>query len=437
MFVKAIDEYPTTKVDIKFISSDDFSNMLGKYEENGFKIGRYAAYECDAYVDGNKFFQRHACVLGNTGSGKSETVAKILEEASQLPSTNVVVFDIHGEYSNLSFARNIKIGPDFAFPVWLFGFNDMVTNILKVKEETATTIMTALRKCYYELVPDGEENKPIYFNYGELVARLEYLNTEEVCTGEVYKSGARAGTPKTTKGDYNGKLTSVINLLKDKQLDSRYGFLFEDRSQRYLLKVIEQIMNNDKPVKNIDLSGIPHDVAIAIIGIITKLIYNIQLLQDEIHPITLFCDEAHVYIPNNFQLSPSEQRMVEIFENIAKEGRKFGITLFPASQRPSELNKTIMAQCANFIVSKLNNENDKTMIKGMLPDGDDCIIDSVTMFNPGEALVVGDSVPIPLKIKVDLAKERPQSRTIDFWDAWSRDNSINVEKIVNRYLGRA
>ena len=193
-------------------------------------------------------------------------------------------------------------------------------------------------------------------------------------------------------------------------------------------------MNNDKPVKNIDLSGIPHDVAIAVIGVITKLIYSIQLLQGEIHPITLVCDEAHVYIPNNFQLSPSERRMVEVFEDISKEGRKFGITLFPASQRPSELNKTIIAQCANFIVSKLNNENDKALIKGMLPDGDNNIIDSVTMFNPGEVLVIGDATPIPLKIKVDLAIERPISRTVEFWNEWKKDKPLDVKRLAEKYL---
>ena len=93
-----------------------------------------------------------------------------------------------------------------------------------------------------------------------------------------------------------------------------------------------------------------------------------------------------------------------------------------ASQRPSELNKTIMAQCANYIVAKLNNENDKSMIKGMIPDGEDGIIDSITMFNPGEVIIIGDCVPIPMKIKVSLAKERPQSRTIDFWDRWCTKN---------------
>ena len=141
-------------------------------------------------------------------------------------------------------------------------------------------------------------------------------------------------------------------------------------------------------------------------------------------------------IPDNLQLSASQRRMVEVFEDIAKEGRKFGVTLFPATQRPSELNRTIIAQCANIIVGKLNNENDKALIKGMLPDGDEKLIDAVTMFHPGEVLVIGDAVPIPLKIKVELAKERPVSRTINFWDVWGRESACDIPELVDRYLQR-
>ena len=184
------------------------------------------------------------------------------------------------------------------------------------------------------------------------------------------------------------------------------------------------------------MSGIPHDVALPIIGAITRMIFDLQRLQDkdQIRSVVLVCDEAHAYIPNNLQLSASQRRMVEVFEDIAKEGRKFGITLFPATQRPSELNRTIVAQCANFIVGKLNNENDKTLIKGMLPDGDDALIDAVTMFSPGEVLVIGDAVPIPLKIKVDLASERPISRTINFWDVWRAGKSLDITELVDKYL---
>ena len=217
-FVKAIDEYPTTSVQITPISGVEFHAMLGN-DSRGFRIGTYAAYECDAVVDGNKFFQRHACIVGNTGCGKSETVAKILEETAKLPGANLVVFDIHGEYSQLSYASNIKIGEKFPFPIWMFGFQDIVSNILKIREESATTVMTALRKAYYRVCPEGKENKPMYFSYSAWIAEMERMDNETVHTGEYYKTGDKAGTAKTTKGEYNGKLTSTINILKDRILD--------------------------------------------------------------------------------------------------------------------------------------------------------------------------------------------------------------------------
>ena len=164
-FIKAIDEYPTTSVEIQKIEQHEFSQMLAANITESFLIGKYVAYDRCAWVNGNKFFQRHACIVGNTGSGKSETVARILEETSRLPGANLVVFDIHGEYSQLSYASNIRIGEDFPFPIWMFGFQDIVSNILKIREESATTVMTALRKAYYRVCPEGKENKPVYFDY--------------------------------------------------------------------------------------------------------------------------------------------------------------------------------------------------------------------------------------------------------------------------------
>ena len=280
------------------------------------------------------------------------------------------------------------------------------------------------------------ENRTAFFCFESLLNRLKELNDEEILTGEIYKTGDKAGTAKTVKGDFNGKLSSVIRTMEDKKNDKRYAFLFSENPPEYLIKVVEDILANDKPVKNIDLSEVPHDVAIPLIGAITRLVYEIQktFKNTDVMPVTVVCDEAHVYIPNDFQLSASERRMVAIFEEIAKEGRKFGTTLFVASQRPSELNKTIMAQCANFIVAKLNNENDKSMIKGMLPDGNESVIDETTTFSPGEVLMIGDAVQIPLKIKVDRATERPESRTISFWNEWKIGKTTDLKEGVRIYM---
>lgn len=433
-FRQQINKYPSVAAKIKMVFPMKFAKMMVNDSlDDKFRIGYYAEHLMPAFIDGNKFYQRHSCIVGNTGCGKSETVTKIIEETAELPGANIVIFDIHGEYSNLSYVDSIKMG-EVPFPIWMLGFADMVANVLKVKEDS-TVVMSALRKAYYKQCLNGNEGKPTYFDFGEMIGHIAHLNDEEVQTGEFYKTGDKAGKAKTVKGDYNGKLAGILNAMSTIYTDKRHNFLFAGEPRSYLTDFLIRIMGGDKPVKNIDLSGIPHDIAVLIIGAITKLIYNIQIMQKDARPITLVCDEAHVYIPTDFQLSAAQRRMVEIFENIAKEGRKFGITLFVASQRPSELNKTIMAQCANYIVMKLNNENDKSMIKGMMTAGSADVIETTTMFSPGDCLVVGDACPIPLKIHVELAKERPQSKTIDFWTEWQKEREdVDYAACLEEYL---
>lgn len=434
-FTNSIDHYPTTAVTASLIDSMEFSGMLqSKGADECFCIGNYSGYSTPAYINGNKLYQRHSCIVGNTGSGKSETLAKIIEETASATNCNIIIFDIHGEYSGLPYVDSIKMG-EVPFPIWMLGFSDMVTNLLKVKEDS-TVAMSALRKAYYhQCQQHGNEDKPVWYGFNRMLTYIRGLNEETVGTGEFYKTGDKAGQEKTKQGDYNGKLSGIVNSMDTLLKDKRYEFLFKDYSEDYLELFLNRIMGGDNPVKNIDLSGIPHDIAVLIIGAITKLIYNIQIMQKDARPITLVCDEAHVYIPTDFQLSASQRRMVEIFENIAKEGRKFGITLMVASQRPSELNKTIMAQCANYIVMKLNNENDKTMMKGVMAEGSSGVIESTTMFSPGDCIVIGDAAPIPLKIHVELAKERPHSRTIDFWTDWQQDRkNVDYGELLEEYL---
>jgi DNA helicase HerA-like ATPase len=125
---------------------------------------------------------------------------------------------------------------------------------------------------------------------------------------------------------------------------------------------------------------------------------------------------------------------LEIFETIAKEGRKFGASLGLVSQRPSELNRTILAQCANFIVLKMTNDTDKQMIKNILPEGSKGMIDSINLFKSGDCLIAGDCSQITFKINIDLPNEAPKSETINTWDSWKQPNKLDINKLVNELL---
>lgn len=439
-FTKSVDVYPTTNVKIKRIDRALFQTMVSDASEASFQLGRYAGYCCDAVIDGNRFFQRHSAIVGNTGSGKSFTVASILEKVSRLRSANTILFDLHGEYADLSYVKKIKIGKDgLAYPMWFLALKDIYGNLLKIKEESAQLQVAALRKAFYRSrKSDKSEELPLFFDMEEIISTLENENMEEVRTGEIYKTGDKAGLPKTAKGDNYGKLTGVINLLKDKQMDQRYGFMMCPRPQSYLYDFINLIFGiGEKNVKVIDLSDVPSEMVPTIIAVTTKLIYKVQLQQgrDGLLPLSIICDEAHVYIPSSdFGLGASQRRLLDVFETIAKEGRKFGVSLMVVSQRPSELNRTILAQCANFIVLKMSNDADKQMIKGILPEGSKGVVDSINLFSPGDCLVIGDSSNITLKIIIDPPSEKPNSNTINTWDVWSEPAFLDTQELTRRLL---
>lgn len=345
VFTKSVDLYPSTSVSIKPINNSLFQSMIADSGPSGFRLGSYANYSCEATLDGNKFFQRHSAILGNTGSGKSVTVASMMEKLSKLKSANVILFDLHGEYSGLSYVKKIKIGDGgIDFPMWFLSLKDIYGNLLKIKEETAQTQVAAIRKAFYEArESDKSEDIPIVFDLEDMVRILERENSEEVDTGEVYKTGDRAGQAKTVKGELNGKLTSVISLIQDKLIDKRYSFMTRAHWQRYLYEFIDEIFSiREKNVKVVDLSDVPSDMVPTIIAVTAKLIYRVQLQQDRnnLVPLSVICDEAHVYIPtSDFGLGASQRRLLDVFETIAKEGRKFGTSLMVVSQRPSELNQ--------------------------------------------------------------------------------------------------
>lgn len=438
-FSKSIETYPGTSVEIEKLSEAEFMSML---DVEGFKIGKYTSYNCDAYIDGNKFFQRHFAILGNTGSGKSYTVASILEKVKDLKGSNVIVFDVHGEYKDLDYVSEIKIGNgEMPFPIWFVPLKDIISNILKLKEETSTVQSAIFRKAFYHARhstgKETNDDAPIYFNIGDLLKYLVIENNMVVGTGEYYKSGSRAGEEKTTKGENFGKLNSIITLLDDKKNDPTYGFMFKDMGQAYLEEFAEKVLGTEESnIKVINLSDVPSDVMPMIIAITLKLIYRLHIEQDreDMIPLNVVCDEAHIYIPSSgFGIGASERRLLDIFETIAKEGRKFGVSLAVASQRPSELNKTIMAQCANFIIMKMSNDTDKQMMKSMMPEGTRSVLDAVNLFAPGDCMIVGDCAPITLKLKVDMPIEgKPNSNTINTWDVWGMDRKLSARELVEK-----
>lgn len=446
-FSRSLDHVPeidSTCYVLKDAYLEEFMHVISECGngKHSLELGSYKLNEnARAYVDGNKLFQRHAALLGSTGSGKSWTVASILERSSKLPSSNLIVFDLHGEYKKLSYAKQLRIpGPDeidvddeslLFLPYWLLNAEEIQSLFVDRSEFSAHNQVVVVQDAITEkkkdflnvngrsdLLQSFTLDSPIPYSLDEVVEKLRFLNEEKV-------EGAKG--PKN--GPFNGDFSRLLVRMASRLNDRRYGFLFNSPEKYYQCNTLSMIAENfmgfgkgKKNIKVIDFSEVPADILPVIIGLVARIIYQIQFWSDPENrrPVAFICDEAHLYLPKK-EGNPVERRAVEAFEKIAKEGRKYGVALMIVSQRPSDVSTTILSQCNNIISLRLTNADDQTTVRKLLPESLESLLEALPIMDVGEAMVVGDSVLLPSRIKIDSPTEKPLSATIDFWSCWQED----------------
>jgi len=460
VFKRTLETVPSIDADCFLLEGDELSKFmrsLTSYNQDSagsLNIGKYTLSEdADAYLDGNKFFQRHAVIVGSTGSGKSWTVANILEKASNLPSVNCIIFDIHGEYKSLCELSNttlLKIaGPTdtedtdnlIFLPYWLLTYEEIGAMLLDRSDNNAPNqariLFDLIIKYKKEVLEtEGKEDvlnnftidSPVPYDIEKVLKELEEKDTEMI----------PGSNSRQKQGPLHGKLTRFIQRLKSKQSDKRLNFIFNnsDVLQRYdwFQSLVNKLMDfgNEKGCKIIDFSEVPSDILPLITGLIVRLVFSVQqwMEEDKRHPIALFCDEAHLYIPSQTRNS-IEERGLNNFERIAKEGRKYGLSLIVISQRPADVSKTVLSQCGNFVAMRLSNPDDQNVIKRLFPDSLGNFADLLPILDIGESLVVGDACLLPSRIRISEPKIKPSSATINFWDEWKKEGKAKgLEKAV-------
>ncbi|MCL6589872.1 MAG: ATP-binding protein [Firmicutes bacterium] len=425
-----------------------------KNNNNSLLVGRYTLDESAmAYLDGDRFFQRHAAILGSTGSGKSWTVATILERASQLSSVNIIVFDMHGEYKSLQFAQQLKIaGPDdlknyeesifydesiLFLPYWLLNAEEMQSMFIDRSEFSAHNQVMAFQdavteaktqflqeKGKFEILDSFTIDSPVPFSLDKVISQINELNEEMV-----------QGTRGIKQGNFYGQFSRLLVRLRSKLSDKRYGFIFQAPHSWQDYETLHQLAKkllepknegNNKGIKVIDFSEVPSDIVPIIVGLVARLVFQIQFWMDNKNrkPVVLVCDEAHLYLPVKEGVNPVEKRALENFERIAKEGRKYGVGLLVVSQRPSDVSSTILCQCNNFIALRLTNATDQAVVKKLMPDNLEPLMDVLPILDVGEAVIIGDAVLLPTRVKLlePTEENRPLSATIDFWTEWSQNS---------------
>lgn len=419
-------------------------------------------------VNGNKFFNKHIAIVGSTGSGKSHSIAKILQEAihckngeyTGLNNSHIVIFDIHSEYKSAFPAANYIDISTLVLPYWMLTSDELQELFIdtEVNDHNQRNVfkqeVIRSRKNHFTGEPEAKEkihfDSPLMFDLNDVLIAAREINTLEIDTGEIYASGPKKGQPKTTQGSLYGKLTNFINRLENKLNDKRLDFLLGDRSKNITFEeTLKQLIGygeNKSNISIIDLSGVPFDVLSITVSLISRILFEYgyyykrfryaknpdEKLNNDV-PLLLVYEEAHKYVPNS-DLSRYRASKQSI-ERIAKEGRKYGVTLLLSSQRPSEISETIFAQCNNFLALRLTNPNDQNYVKRLLPDTSGSLVEKMPSLKAGECILVGDAVTIPSIVHIEECDPKPSSNDIPYLDLWKTEwKELDISAIKDVWL---
>jgi len=424
---------PPTHVEIA--SSELLAEVYANVdEEKRFSFGVLGQDESvRVVVDGDKFFGKHIGVVGSTGSGKSCTVARILQagiaptegqtKRGILNNSHIIIFDLHGEYKAAFPAARVIGVDDLKLPYWLMNAEELEEMFIESNEENSHNQVSQFRQAVVENKQRHSESaltisydSPVYFSLDEVYNYLANLNAEMIGKApnegvpkladgtlvhkradhyferehEFAPSSQAAGT-KASNGPFNGEFARFLMRLDGRRTDTRLGFLLSVG-----------------------------------VSLMTRLIFTFSFhlrrnmkTDDRDLPFLLVYEEAHNYVPRHE--GAKYHSVKRAIERIAKEGRKYGISLMIVSQRPAEISETVFSQCNNFVAMRLTNPADQQYVRRLLPDDLAAITGALPSLEQREAIVIGDSISVPSLVRVDEITDTPDSHDIPFHTEWQKD----------------
>ncbi len=447
-FHRGVIHYPTPGAEVHVVRPDEISILFRKFQATGFELGYLpSSTSMGICLNPTALFGRHMAILGQSGAGKSWAVASILQRTVQvMPKAKVILLDLHGEYvwqdgdeHHSAFAEGTYRYLDarkLEIPYWLLTYGELVDLLIDRDDAKASTQMAFLREVLLMLRrkanSDMEDahitiDSPVYFSLAELFHQFKRANEQVMDFGKV-------------KGALYGQFDEFLIKLQSRFNDVRYDFLFKPKRRKNsaslvdLLREFVGLVEPQRQITVVDFSSVPFDVRPTVSAQIGRLAFEFNYWnpQSREFPILLVCEEAHNYIPREAgtQFEGTRRSM----ERIAKEGRKYGVGLAVVSQRPHELSETVLAQCSSFICLRVTNPDDQQYIRDLVPDAESNLVNILAALGRGEAMVLGEAVPLPTRFQFHRPNPAPNSNDIDFFNMW-RDGPgvVDVEAIVRRW----
>jgi hypothetical protein len=477
-FERGVTQYPTTGDKVHLVTINDLDIIYGGYEEaNSITVGNISVSESlDAKIDLDKLISRHCAIVGSTGSGKSNSVSVLLEAIAKrnFRSSRILIIDPHGEYNDAlsKYSRVIESNPKdkknkLYIPFWALPFNELmkifsgnltdanreyirekvveakivsaIENKIDVAKESITAdspIPFSIKRLWFEL--DDFERKTFQTDRITVSEKLNEGEIETLKSNEYPPAGLGSSPPflnQKAKG-----LLGFLDSMRNKLNDSSYSFLFAPGDltpdvQGKITKDIDSLfydwLGNPLPITILDLSGIPSEIMSSISGTLLKIIYDGLFwgvntkVGGKNQPLLIVLEEAHSYLKAG-EHSISSRTV----QTIAKEGRKYGVGLLLVTQRPSELDETVLSQCGTMIALRMNNSKDRGHIRSAVQDELQSMVDLLPSLRTGEALISGEAVKIPSRVKFFKISNAPKSSDPKASEKWLQtiENSENEYK---------
>lgn len=443
IFERGISIYPLPLQTVYLTTSLELRYIYETTNLSSIKIGTYVGtglVPCYANID--ELFCKHTAILGSTGSGKSSAVSVIIHSILDYEPVEgntwhpfILILDPHNEYE-AAFPNAQRLVPEegsLVLPYWLLSFQELLDLIIGKTEYQATSQTNILKTALIKARGEGAENIGLKSEEISIDSPVPFSLTRLI---ELIKEDMPS---QLSRQDKHQSILNKIEVLKE---DVRLNFMmqnWESSDGDKISDIIDQFINRNHPLRIIDLSGIPSDVAGIISSTIARLIFMYKLWEDPVQrkkdPILFVCEEAHRYVPNRGEAEYSSAQ--DAIRRIAKEGRKYGIGLLLISQRPSEIEQTVLSQCNTWLVFRLTNEEDQSRVMRFLPDSLSGLGKILSALRRREAIFIGQAAPMPARIFIDHLNNQqlPYSKDISFVKGWQSNilPSDEIESIVNRW----
>lgn len=456
-FERGVSTFPLPQQKVYLTPKGELRYVYGEGGNAAIEIGEYiGSGGTTAYADMNELLGKHTAILGSTGAGKSGAVAAILHailkrgDAMKYPNWNprIIILDPHNEYG-CAFPGHKRLSTDegtLSLPYWLLDLNETVALLIGKTEYVATSqsnivknaLLAAREKSLEKMqgisLSDITVDSPIPYVLGDPTGLDEFGKQNGTLYSEGFVGAINSQRPnnqnKKDHEDYNKVLKKLQTLLKD----SRLQFMMKpwDGSKDPFGDVLGQFFDSDEKVRIVDLSGIPNEIAGTTSAAIARALFSIKLWQtpDERQnsPVLFVCEEAHRYVPDKGEAQYAAAQ--EAIRRLAKEGRKYGIGLMLVSQRPSEVEATVLSQCNSWIVLRIANDKDREHVRSILPDSLAGLTKVLSGLRRREAIFVGQATLLPSRIMITKLEDNqlPKSHDIDFDKGW-QNTPITMEAL--------